>query len=293
MENKFELTKELLKDILEEKEEKFTLEEIEQLMDSEVEKPEDEMDTELVDMCASILAKAYNPDFKEEKPEQMYCPWEKETVPESKPETVTPEKPKKKIIPFKRVLIAVAAIVIIAVVALTAGATLFRNSESDGIIGLYKDFFRINVNDEETATDSVIENDLVNQMILDSLNTKPLPQVLLSDEYEKSVGNIIQEDEKSVIYINISNVSDTTNGYLMITQYKNAEYNMTNGQANVPEDTYRNFKELSIEGKEIIVFGRDEQSYINYSDGAINYQITLECDFDTMVSIAETITVKG
>ncbi len=68
---------------------------------------------------------------------------------------------------------------------------------------------------------------------------------------------------------------------------------MTNGQVNIPENTYRYFKELMIEGQKIIVFGRDNESYINYSDGATNYQIFLDCDFDTMVSIAETINVKG
>lgn len=57
----------------------LTLEEIERIMDLEVAKPVDEMDTELVDMCASILAKAYNPGFEEEKPTEIYRPWDKET----------------------------------------------------------------------------------------------------------------------------------------------------------------------------------------------------------------------
>jgi len=61
----------------------LTLKKIEVLMDYEMEKPDDEMDTELVDMCASILAKAYNPGYKDEKPSEMYCPW-KETTHERK-----------------------------------------------------------------------------------------------------------------------------------------------------------------------------------------------------------------
>lgn len=61
----------------------LVLKEIERIMDAEVEKPDDEMDTELVDMCASILAKAYNPGYKDEKPSEMYCPW-KETTHERK-----------------------------------------------------------------------------------------------------------------------------------------------------------------------------------------------------------------
>jgi len=57
----------------------LTLEKIEYIMESEVEKPVEEMDTEIVDMCALILAKAYNPDYKEVKPKEMYRPWEHET----------------------------------------------------------------------------------------------------------------------------------------------------------------------------------------------------------------------
>ena len=290
MANKFELTEEVLKKILEEKSMEFTLDEIEQLMNSEVAKPEEEMDTELVDMCASVLAKAYNPDYKEEQPTKIFRPWEMEAA-----ETAVPEKAKKKIIPFKRVLIVTAAValVVVAFFALPAGAALFGKSDSDGVIGFYKDFFKINVSDEETTTDSVVENDLVNQMILDSLKFKPLPTVLLSDEYEKSVGKVVQDDDKSIIIINVCNNHSDVSGYIGITQYKSAEFNMINGQMNIPEDTYRYFKEMIIDSKEIIVFGNDEKSYINYSEGATNYEIALICNFDTMVSIAETINVKG
>ena len=56
----------------------FTLKKIEMFMDYETSKPEEEMDTEMVALCASILAKAYNPNYKDEKPVEMYRPWEKE-----------------------------------------------------------------------------------------------------------------------------------------------------------------------------------------------------------------------
>lgn len=286
MESKFELTKEIVKDILEQKSEKFTLEEIEQLMKYEVEKPEEEMDTELVDMCASILAKAYNPDFKDEMPDKMFRPWEKETA--SATVTATPEKPKKKVIPFKRVLIIAAAMVIIFAVAIPAGAQLFGKSDSDGIIGFYKDFFRINVRDENTTQN---EEDWINQLILENLHTRMLPQALLDEKYEKKP-SVKQDEDKTVTFINLANKETQVSGTIIITEYKNKNANTVNGQVNV-SDKHRNFKQLLVAGKEIIVFGRDDTSYINYSDGTTNYEISLGCDFDTMVSIAETINVKG
>lgn len=66
----------------------LTLEKIEHIMELEMAKPLEEMDTELVDMCSLILAKAYNPNFEECKSMEMYRPWENETS-ESKNITVT------------------------------------------------------------------------------------------------------------------------------------------------------------------------------------------------------------
>ncbi|MBR6634555.1 MAG: hypothetical protein IKL41_02880, partial [Clostridia bacterium] len=197
----------------------------------------------------------------------------------------------KKVIPFNRVLIVAAAValVVVAFFALPAGAALFGKSDSDGVIGFYKDFFKINVSDDETTQ---TEEDWINQLILENLHTRMLPQALLDEKYEKTP-SVKQDDEKTVTFINVVNKETQISGTIIITEYKNENINAVNGQVNVPEDTYRNFKELLIEGKEIIVFGSDGTSYINYSDGATNYEISLGCDFDTMVSIAETINVKG
>lgn len=289
MSHRVEITKEMLEKYISDNCMEFTLEEVEALMDSEVEKPEDEMDTELVDLCATVLAKAYNPDFKEGKPAEMYRPWEDEN--KNGAENTDSAKPdKKKVVPFKRILLVAAVLVVIFAVALPAGAKLFGNNTSDGIIEFYNDFFKINLNKDESTTAN--SDDLVNQMILDSLNTLMLPQILLSDEYEKKV-QTEQGDQMTTIWLFVNNVNEKITGYIMITQYKTADHNMTNGFGNIPDNTYRYVKELLIDGQKVIVFGNDEKSYINYSDGSTNYEIALICDFETMVSIAETINVKG
>lgn len=291
MTDKIKITKEKLEKFISDSSVELDLAEVEALMDAEVEKPEAEMDTELVDMCAAILAKAYNPGFVEGKPAQMYRPWENEKSPAA--ESTTETKPgKKKTISFKRILLVAAAVslVVVAFFALPAGAKLFDNGASDGIIEFYSDFFKINLNEDEPTTE--FQNDAVSEMIINSLGTFMLPEVLLSDEYEKTA-YLTQEDYMTTFYINVVNEFEDISGTIMITQYNDKDLNMTNGAGNIPDGTYRYFKELLINGKEIIVFGNNEKSYINYSDGATNYQIVLICDFDTMVSIAETISVKG
>lgn len=280
MTDRIKITKEMLEKFISDSSQELPLEEIEALMDSEVEKPEDEMDTELVDMCAAILAKAYNPGYKEEKPDEMYRPWEDE----KKPET-----PKKKTVRFRYVLIAAAILVIVFTVALPAGARLFDNKASDGIIQFYDDFFKINLNKDEPTT--AASKDAVSEMIINSLDSFMLPEVLRSDEYEKTA-QLEQKDLITIFYINVINEIKNISGTIVITQYNDKNVDMTNGQANIPDSTYRYFKQLVINDREVIIFGREDESYINYSDSTTNYQISLDCDFDTMVSIAETINVK-
>lgn len=289
--DKIKITKELLEKSLSDSNVELDLAEVEALMDAEVEKPEAEMDTELVDMCAAILAKAYNPGFEEGKPARMYRPWENENAPAA--ESTTQAKPgKKKAIPFKRILLVAAVLVLIFAVALSAGAKLFDNDESDGIIQFYEDFFKINLNKDEPAAINVPANDAVSEMIINNLDNFILPEVLRSGEYEKSA-RLQQDDNMTTFYIDVKNIDGNITGTIVVSQYNNEDHNMTNGQVNVPDNSFRYFKELLIDGKEIIVFGNGEKSYINYSDGTTNYQISLTCDFDTMVLIAETINVKG
>ena len=286
MTEKFEITKDTIEKILSEKSMEFTLAEIEELMNSEVEKPEDEMDTELVDMCAEILAKAYNPDFKAEKPAQIYRPWEHEAE-ASQPQPAT----KKRVVPFKRLLVAAAVIALVFSIALPVGAKLFDNKFSDGVIKFYDDFFHIDLNTDEPSADDIPANDTVSDMIINSLDNFMLPEVLRGAEYEK-YGRMKQDEYMTTFYIDVNNEAAQISGQIMITQYNDASHAMTNGHVNVSE-LYKNFKQFLVNGKEIIVFGEGKESYINYSDGVTNFEIMLDCDFDTMVSIAETINVKG
>ncbi|MBQ6931911.1 MAG: hypothetical protein IJN38_07265, partial [Clostridia bacterium] len=167
---------------------------------------------------------------------------------------------------------------------------LFRSKVSDGTVQFYDTFFKIALNKDEPTTAQ--GKDSVNEMIVDNLDSFLLPEALRSDEYEKSA-RLTQDDYMTTIYIDVINNNQSISGMISITQYNDKDVDMTNGYGNIPDDAQKNFKQLTIDGKEIIVFGSDDVSYINYSDITTNYEITLFCDFDTMVSIAETISVKG
>ncbi len=273
-----EITKEMIEKFISETDMELTLEEIEAMMDAETEKPMDEMDTELIDLCAAVLAKAYNPEFKEYELPEMYRPWEDKNT-----------KPAKKKVPLRRILLVAAVLALVLAVALPVGAMLFESEVSDSIIGFYSDFFRINLNkDEPTAA---AEDDAVN-VSADTLESFMLPQALLSDEYEKTI-KTDKTGHMTTIWVFVDKEEQGVSGLITITQYNDSNHNMTNGKADIPYNSFRYYKEFSTNNKPIIIFSDGDKSYINYSNGATNYEINLTCDLDTMVSIAETINDKG
>lgn len=284
MEDNVKFTPELLKKMLSEKSMEMTLQEIEEMMDEEIEKPEEEMDTELIDMCASILAKAYNPDYKNEKPAEMFRPWEMDAA-----ETAVLEKPKKKVIPFKRVLIVAAAVslVVVAFFALPAGAMLIPGEASNSIIKFYSDHFKINLLKEEPTT---VSDNWLHSLISNNLSELTLPEELLKNEYQKSY-QVDESENLTITYITLKNTKSNIKGNIIITQYTDENAVFINGSIDV-SDMYRYFKQMSVDGLDVFVFGDDNQMYINYIEGAIGYEIILDCNFDKAISIAETINTK-
>lgn len=277
------IDKTLLSKILNEKGMMLTAKEIEEIMDAETAKPEEEMDTELVDLCATALVQKYYPELKNEPEIPMFCPWEEET---KQQEQKSAQPKKKRLVSFKKVFLVAAVIVLVFAIAIPAGAALFNGGAANSIIEFCEDHFKINL--KKDTTTSPAQNELVNQMILESLDSLMLPEELLSDEYQKSVTNVIKDEYKNAIYISIINASNGITGNLVVTQYNDSNVETINGLGNVSE-MHKYFEQLLINNIDVVVFGNDQQIYINYIDGNTGYEIMLNCDFETAVSIAETI----
>ena len=260
--DKIEITK--LKEILEEKEMKFTAREIRELMDAELEKSPSEMNTDLVDLCATVLDSNAVSNETDDKP-----------------------KPIKRKVKIWKILLVAAIIAMLGLVAIPVGASLIPGESSDKIIEFYSDYFKINLREDVPAPANSDLDDIVNQLILESLDTLLLPQILLGDEYSKSV--VSQEDElMTTIYIDFSNAATGVSGNIGITQYNDENVMLANGSGNVPSD-HKYFKQIKSGEADILIFGYDDTSYIKYIEGDTEYEILLIADFDTAVKIAESI----
>lgn len=255
-----------LKEILEEKEMKFTVADINALMDAELEKSPEEMNTGLVDLCADVLNEVYNNREK------------------------TPEKaPAKRKIKAKKLLLVAAVAALLSVIAIPAGARFMPSEAADKIVDFCYDHFKINLRSEEDTTAPYMgESDLVNGLIVESLHTLKLPEALLGDEYEKTVKTQVS-DFAEIIYIDFNDTDTQISGLAMITQYKNDKVEISNGVGNVPSD-HKYFKQITVNDTDVLVFGYDEQIYIKYTSGNTEYEISLlNTDFDTAVKFAESI----
>lgn len=255
-----------LKEILEEKEMKFTVADINALMDAELEKSPEEMNTGLVDLCADVLNEVYNNREK------------------------THEKtPAKRKIKAKKLLLIAAIVAVLSVIAIPAGARLSTGEAADRIIEFCSDHFKIDLRgEEETSASYVGDSELVNGLILESLHTLKLPEVILSDEYEKAV-RVEESDLVTNIYVNILNLETDISGTVIITQYKNDKVEISNGVSNIP-NTHEIFKKLTIGETDVLIFVLNEKTFIKYIEGHTEYEISLlNTEFETALEIAESI----
>lgn len=253
-----------LKEILEEKEMKFTKGDIICLMDAELEKAPAEMNTNLVDLCVAVLESNAVPNEAPNKP-----------------------KPAKRKIKVGKILLVAAIIALLGLIAIPVGASLIPGETSDRIVEFYSDHFKIKLREEVPSVANSDSDNIVNQLILESLDTLVLPQELLGEKYDKSVRS--QEDDlMTTIYVDFSNASDGVSGSIMITQYKDENIMMANGSGNVPAD-HKSFKEIEVGGTDVLIFGYEAKTYIKYITENTEYEIMLIADFDTAVKIAESI----
>lgn len=113
------MNKKILKEILKTESVSFSYEEIQQILDEELEKSADEMDTQLIDLCIDVLSREKAPEQKEEKKH-------------------------KKISPKKLLLIA-AVISIIAALAIPVTAQIPAIQSQGGIIKVLENYIRVNL----------------------------------------------------------------------------------------------------------------------------------------------------
>lgn len=249
----------------------FTLEEIENIMDEELEKAPEEMDGELVQICLNVLTEVHSEAEKGE---------------------VEPEK--KKIYyrkPFRALIAAVIIIVFIAS-ALTVSAQVFNFNIPKEIAKLINGNAQVDydLKNADTTADgyALLETEFAKE-IADKIGITPItfPEEMIGENCEITKIENYTVDETVSLDALIDFEYKGYYGNLSLTQYQK-DFGMVGIDESMKVVSGQMIK---ANGMDILIFEHKggNSCTIRYKDNLTEYCIYLKCDIDTAIQFAESI----
>lgn len=250
-----------LKKALIEKPIKFSLKEIQEIMDEELNKEPEDMDTKLVDFCAEIL--------------------------ESELKKSKNKKPTR--IKLKKFFIAAAVIVVLVSIAVPVTASYMNFYKNSDVLVEYNDSCVINLNNGANSAENYLseEHFLVKKLKENNFENIVLPSDLTDvDDLDYF---IVDKNEKTVFARADFNFHDDIFCSIIINRANNQSVAQDLG---IIEATtvFKQKKIINKNGMDIVVYTHKNNSAIMYKDKDTVYHINLQnCNFKQAVEIAEKI----
>lgn len=243
-------------------------ENLSKIIDDEMEKPEEEMDTELIEYCLDKLSElnsnATDANIKEGNGDSN-------------------DKHIK--IKFRRVIAIVAAAVVLLVGTMSVSAVIFDVNIFDGMVELYNDYIRINFDKTDDKADNyqLLGTDLAKELADNGFDKVLLPEAIFSDEYE--ITEIEYESGELMNSANITFKYKNELGSLDITKYTMDEI--------VPDIEFLNvtseIKEVKSGNVTIYCFMQGNSAAVTYRDGLSIYYFQVPMNLDKSIEFAKTI----
>lgn len=245
----------------------FTLREIEEIMDEELSKTPDEMDTDLIDICADILGREFSKEDVEPKSKNQ----------------------NRKHVKARRVLLIAAILILILSLSISASAKFLNIDASDKVVQFVNNRFHVNLCNESTDEDDYYGNslELINDLNDIGFENISLPSALISKDAFAKTNTYVGENIENATIDFKNNIIDIS-GTISITKYMSNNDSLTIGQRSV-FNSYNQVKQILVNGIDVLVFSDEINSYIYYIDKNIEYDITVNCNFDSAIEIAKTI----
>lgn len=272
------MDRETFVDILYSKSMRLSSEEIEAIMDEELAKPPEEMNTDLVDICLDALDGKFD-DIQETADEnEVEAENEAKTENEADEDDCIAKSKNKKKVKIGRALLIAAIVALILGISITVGAKYLNIDASDDVVQYSDDSFNVNLkNNSIDNITSVLEQDGLSNIVL--------PTEITDGTY-KVTDYSFDDSDKEILKYNFD-ISSNDFGivHIVINLYKNNS-DFYIGERKVSTE-FENIKQIDKGDYTVIVFGDEEDSFIYYIIDDIEYSLNFNTDFSTAYEIAK------
>jgi len=235
-------------------------EDIKKLIEIEIAKDAEEVDTDYIDLCFKLLAIKDNQIVSINR----------------KPKAV------------KTLLIA-AIVFVLLVSVVTASAYVFDFSIPDFIAELIGKDAYVDINLEYANTTAenyqLTDSDLAKELEAHGITPVTFPEELLTDDCVITSIEYPETDKTVNIVATIFFEYRECYGRFTITQFVN---DLNRAGNSVSEDIV-SAQMINVNGMDILIFEREENCSVEYKDNRIKYNIYIEGDIETVKSFANTI----
>lgn len=244
---------------------------LKRILDEEFEKPEEEMDTDLIEYCLDALEKL-------ERPAQNSGYTEKEVETENKKATYR----------LKRILITAAVLSAIVIGAVSVSAAFPKIKLFDGIVEFYNEHIRVRYDkvSDNVPLYGLQGSNLATELKANGIAHIVLPEALLTDVYKLSDITYEKFDTMTSAYFNFDNNESQIKGYAVVEQFDDKSF-LPAIDFQVVEDSLK----LTVSGIDVYVFKQKQGVSISYQAGNTQYNIVLSenVSIDEATALAKTI----
>lgn len=242
-------------------------EELERIIEEELNKPENEMDADLIEYCLDALNEIESNDIVDIK-------------------AVGTSDSRKKLInkPLKKIFAVSAAIAILAIGSLSVFAAVSDVSILDGLVELYNKYIvvRFDKSNDKAEDYELLDTELAQELKETGIHPVLLPEALLSDKAR--ITEIEYEFTDAITSVNIDFVYGKENGNIIISKYDSA---VSIGESEYPYASVPTL--INVNGITIYVLEQNRKGTITFIDDHTEYTIVSSMSYEQAIEFAKTI----
>lgn len=258
MKNKF--SKQDLKKMIFSNTSNLSKEEIKTLIDKELAKNPEDVDTDYIDLCFELMS---------------ICEKSENNVVSIKPRYI------------KKPIMVAAVIMVLCISLISVSAIYFNIPEKIAQLINGNAELQYPMEKADTTADgyALLETDLAKELESFGITPVTFPETLVGKNCEITKIENVTIDETISLDADIYFIYNGFEGNITITQFK--PYDAITGIGSVND--IRGGEMININGMDVLLFEREGDCIIKYTDDLTTYRIFLNCDFETAKEFTKTI----